>query len=94
MPPNPPPIHPEGPFRCFQREAQRPPAESPLYRPAHPPIAPSGPLPDPRAYESFLREETIVRKRRWKRHSRQTLAWVLACASLPVLILVLDFFFF
>jgi hypothetical protein len=94
MPPNPPPIHPEGPFRCFQREAQRPPRESLLARPAPLTVKPGRTLENPRAYESFLREETIVRKRRWKRHSRQTLAWVLACASLPVLILVLDFIFF
>lgn len=94
MPLHPPPLYPEGPFQTFQREAQRPPGQSPLSQPAPPPLASSGPVADSAAYQTFLQEENAARRRCWKRTSRQTLAWVLVCALLPVLILVLDFFFF
>lgn len=88
----PPSFRPEGPFQAFRKTANQSLKDSPL-RPGEPsPLNPSGPITDPDRYNAFLREENAARKRRWKRTSRQTLAWVLICSLLPLLILALGYF--
>ena len=83
-----------GRYGQFVREAHRRYEDSVLNPHKPPPGAPKKAVASAKEYDRFLREENAARRRRWKRSSRQTLAMVLVCALLPILIMVLNELFF
>ncbi len=83
-----------GYYGQFVREANRS-YEDSVLNPHKPfPTPPKNTAASTSEYTRFLRQETAARKRRWRRSSRQLLAWVLVCSLLPILAIILDWLFF
>jgi len=88
------PASSRGPVGHLIDDAHRPCREGLFTHPSPAHSTPSQTGADSQPLASFLREELDARRKRWNRSGRQTLAWVLACSALPILVVVLHRLFF